>query len=227
MSATPSDPKTTPAGQPVADPGLTFGDNLQQLWTKHSNLITTVCVVILLGILGKGGWDFYQAQREAGIESNYAAATTPDKLKAFASANAGHTLAGVAALQLADGDYAAGRYAEAQAGYDQAVATLKTGPFAARAQLGSAMAKLGAGKTSEGGSRAETNLKRRRPAEGHPRRSHLSPGVARHGRPAAPMTSRNFPTSSCRSTRRVRGRSARCNCARRCRSRRPRRSPPR
>ncbi len=58
-------------------------------------------------------------------------------------------------MQLADGDYALGRYAEAQAGYDQAVTTLKTGPFAARAQLGSAMAKLGAGKTSE----AEAALK--------------------------------------------------------------------
>jgi hypothetical protein len=159
MSATPSDPKTAADGQPVAaadnHPALTFGDNLHQLWTKHGNLIAAACVVILLAILGKGGWDFYQAQREAAIEGDYAAATTPDKLKTFAAANPGHVLAGVAQLQLADGDYAAARFAEAQADYDQAAATLKTGPFAARAQFGSAMAKLAAGKTTE----AEAALK--------------------------------------------------------------------
>jgi hypothetical protein len=156
MSATPSDPKTAADGQPaIADPTLTFGNNLHQLWTRHGNLITAACVVILLAILGKGGWDFYQAQRETGIESDYAAASTPDQLKAFAAANPGHTLAGIAQLQLADQDYTAGKFAEAQAGYDQAAATLKTGPFAARAQFGSAMAKLGAGKTTE----AEAALK--------------------------------------------------------------------
>jgi hypothetical protein len=156
MSATPSDPKTAADGQPaIADPTLTFGNNLHQLWTRHSNLITAVCVVILLAILGKGGWDFYQAQRETAVEGDYAAASTPDKLKTFAAANPGHMLAGVAQLQLADQDYTAGKFAEAQAGYDQAAATLKTGPFAARAQLGSAMSKLGAGKNTE----AEAALK--------------------------------------------------------------------
>lgn len=159
MSATPSELKTTADGQPAASDApamdLTFGDKLQRLWANHGNLILGVCVLILLAILAKGGWEFYQSQREGAIEGDYAAAATPEKLKAFAAANPGHSLAGVAQLRLADDDYTAGKFADAQSGYDQAAATFKTGPFATRAQLGAAMAKLGAGKTAE----AEAALK--------------------------------------------------------------------
>jgi len=136
-------------------PALTFGDQLHRLWTNYGNLVTAAGVVVLLAILANGGWNFYQAKHEAAIESDYAAAGTPDKLKAFAAANAGHSLAGLAQLRLADDDYTAGKFAEALTGYEKAAATLKTGPFAARAQFGSAMAKLGAGKTAE----AEAALK--------------------------------------------------------------------
>jgi hypothetical protein len=56
---------------------------------------------------------------------------------------------------MADEAYKAGKSADALAGYDQAIAALKQGPLAARAQLGRAMAKVQAGKTAE----AITDLK--------------------------------------------------------------------
>jgi hypothetical protein len=146
-SATPSDPKLAADATPVAP---TFGDWLHQVWKNQGTLIITVCVVMLLAVFAKGGWEYYEAQREVGIEGDYAAADTPEKLKAFATANTGHLLAGVAQLRLADDAYTAGKYADALAGYESAAATLKTGPVAARAQLGAAMTRLASGKTAEG-----------------------------------------------------------------------------
>ncbi|HVU24885.1 MAG TPA: hypothetical protein VHE13_12235, partial [Opitutus sp.] len=58
--------------------------------------------------------------------------------------------AAVAQLRLADEAYAAGNFADAVAGYDTAAGSLKSGPLASRARLGSAMAKLQGGRESEG-----------------------------------------------------------------------------
>ena len=159
--ATPTDP--TPAGDDrkfvaVDDTYIapSFEEQLQAFWKRNSTVVIGVCVVILLGIVAKGGWDYVAGQKEEGVKQEYAAATaTPEKLKAFAAAHPGHVLAGVAQLTLADQAYAAGKPAEALAGYEAAVAALKSGPFAARAQLGLAIVKLQSGKVAEG----ETALK--------------------------------------------------------------------
>lgn len=127
-----------------------FEDKLNLFWTKNGTAVLVVCGLIVAGILGKGGWDYLQGQKEGDVEKAYAAATTSDQLKAFAAANPEHSLAGVAQLRLADEAYAAGKSADALAGYEKAIALLKTGPLAARAQLGRAVAKLQAGKTAEG-----------------------------------------------------------------------------
>lgn len=132
-----------------------FEYRLQQFWKNNGKIVMAVCVVILLAILGKGGWELYQAKQEQGIEEEYAASNTPEKLKAFAATHPGHSLAGVAQLQMADEAYTAGKTADALAAYEKASTILKTGPLAARAQLGAAMAKVGMGKTAE----AETALK--------------------------------------------------------------------
>ncbi len=154
--ATPTDP--TPAGDDrkfvaVDDTYIapSFEDQLQAFWKKNSTVVIGVCVVILLGIVAKGGWDYVAGQKEEGVKQEYAAATaTPEKLKAFTAAHPGHTLTGVAQLTLADQAYAAGKPAEALAGYEAAVPLLKSGPFAARAQLGLAIVKLQSGKAAEG-----------------------------------------------------------------------------
>jgi hypothetical protein len=158
--ATPSQP--TPAGDDrnlvAVDANYiapTLEDKLHGFWKKNGTAVVVLCVLVLVGIIAKGGWDYMAAQKEADVEKDYAAATTPEKLKAFASAHADHTLGAVAQLRLADDAYAAGKAAEAVTGYEQVVARLKTGPLATRAQLGAAMAKIAAGKTAEG----ETALK--------------------------------------------------------------------
>lgn len=153
--ASPSAP--TPAGDrhhsAAADattPVLTFEDRLRLYWTQNGQTVMIGVGLVLLGILAKGGWDYLQAQKELATEQEYAAATTPDKLKSFASAHAGHTLAGIARLQLADEAYAVGKSAEAVTGYEEAIAALPAGPLASRAKLGLAMSKLQAGRAADG-----------------------------------------------------------------------------
>jgi hypothetical protein len=126
-----------------------FEDKLHLFWEKNGKVVLALCVVVLLGIVGKGGWDYLQAQKELDIQKTYATAATSDQLKTFAAAHADHPLAGVAQLRMADEAYTAGKSAEALAGYEKAATTLKTGPLGARAQLGRALAKVQGGKTTE------------------------------------------------------------------------------
>jgi hypothetical protein len=152
-SATPSTP--SPAGDdrnlvPVdATTALTFEDKVQLFWQKNRKLVLGFCVVVLLAILAKGGWDYLARQKSLEIEKTYAASSTSEQLKAFAAAHPDHVLGGIAQLRIADEAYEAGKSADAVAVYDKAIATLKTGPLAARAKLGRALAKAQSGKASE------------------------------------------------------------------------------
>ncbi len=157
--ATPSNPQ--PAGDdrnlvPV-DPTteLGFEDKLHIFWDKNRKFIIGLCVAAFLVVLAKGGLDYMARQKELGVQQAYANATTPEQLKKFVANHGDHTLAGVALLRTADDAYSAGKAADAVAAYDQAIAKLKTGPLAARAQLGRALAKVQAGKAAE----ATTELK--------------------------------------------------------------------
>jgi hypothetical protein len=127
-----------------------FGDHLHAFWQRNRNVVFVVLVVLLVGIIAKGGWDYLQEQREQEIGKAYGAATTPLQLKAFAAAHAGHPLAAAALLRVADEAYADAKYADAVAPYEQAAAVLKQGPLASRARLGAAMSKLQGGRVSDG-----------------------------------------------------------------------------
>jgi len=159
-------PATPSAPQPAGDDrklvavdesyiAPSFEDKLNLFWTKNGTAVLVLCGLVVVGILAKGGWDYLQGQKELDIKKAYAAATTSDQLKSFAAAHTEHSLAGVAQLRLADEAYTAGKSADAIAGYEKAAATLKTGPLAARAQLGRALAKVQVGKSAE----ATTELK--------------------------------------------------------------------
>jgi hypothetical protein len=152
--ATPSAPKSSGDNRHVAVDenyvALTFEDRLRIFWKKNGRSVVALVVVVLLAILGKGVWEYSQEQKELEIGRVFAAATTSVQLKTFASAHPGHALAGVARLQVADEDYAAGRSTEAIYGYEDAATALKTGPLASRARLGQAMAKIQGGKSAEG-----------------------------------------------------------------------------
>ena len=133
---------------PPFDPGLER--QFHSFWEKNSRTIYFLCCLILVAILAKGVWEYYTAQHESQIAAEYAAATSPGQLKAFAAAHPDHPLAGLAHLQTADNAYAANAIAEALAGYQQAAEILKTGPFAARATLGLAMCQVQSGQAAEG-----------------------------------------------------------------------------
>jgi hypothetical protein len=129
---------------------VTFGDKLHTFWEKNGKAVLAFCGLVILGVLAKGLWEYMARQRELGVEQAYAAATTPEQLKTFAAAHPDHSLGAIAQLRMADEAYTAGKFAEAISGYDQALGVLKTGPLAARVQLGRAMARIMSGKTAEG-----------------------------------------------------------------------------
>ena len=136
-------------GAPVAAPH-SFDETLHRLWRQYGQSVTIGCAAVLLAILARGGWDYFAEQKEQATRQDYAAATTSDKLKGFANDHAGHILAGVARLRLADEAYAAGQGAGAVAAYEAALPMLKDSLLADRARLGLAMAKVQAGLTTDG-----------------------------------------------------------------------------
>lgn len=155
MAATPSS-QSKPAGDdrnlvPVNETtALSFEDKVSVFWQNNRTLVLGVCIAVIVMIAGKGAWDYIGRQRELDVQREYAAAKTPEQLKAFAESHAGHTLGAIAQLRMADDAYKAGKAADAVAAYDKAINALAGGPLAARAKVGRAMAKVQAGKASEG-----------------------------------------------------------------------------
>lgn len=152
----------TPPNQPSVGPNrpgatadktqteLPFDEQLRIFWEKNRHALYLGCALVVLAIVGRYVYETLTAEREAKIEAAYAVATTPAKLQAFARDNAGHPLAGVAWLKLADDAYAAGNFSEAFVNYDKAAAALPGTPFATRALLGKGMCLIQSGKTAEG-----------------------------------------------------------------------------
>jgi hypothetical protein len=152
--ATPSSPK--PAGDDrklvSVDENYiapTFEDRMHLFWQKNGTAVLVVIGLIVVGIVGWGGYGYLQRQKEREIEDAFAAAKTSEQLKAFAAAHPEHTLAGIGYLTIADEAYAAGKAADAMAAYEKVVSLLKTGPLVARAKIGIAVTKAQAGKAAE------------------------------------------------------------------------------
>src|SRR5258708_32087286 len=95
-----------PAAAPVVEPG--FEARLQTFWAENRNLVLLACAAALLAIVGREGWQYFSAMREKSVQEDYAAvADSPEKLATFADGHAGHALAGVAYLRLADRSFEA------------------------------------------------------------------------------------------------------------------------
>ena len=150
----PNQPQVSPnrPGAPAEKTGteLPFDVQLRMFWEKNHQAVYLGCALVVVAIVGRYTYDGLAVQHEASIEAAYAAATTPAKLQAFAQSHAGHSLAGVAYLKIADEAYAAGNFSEALANYDQAAAALPGTPFATRALLGKSVCLIQSGKTSDG-----------------------------------------------------------------------------
>lgn len=146
------DTQTETPGAPVHVP---FDETLRQAWARYGNLVYIAVAVVIVGIIGKGTWEYLAAQKEASIERDFAACSSPDSYKAFAAAHEGHPLAGMAELKTADDSYSAGRFDEARSAYLRAAADVQEGPFKSHALMGAAVSAAAAGKTAD----AETALK--------------------------------------------------------------------
>jgi hypothetical protein len=140
---TPSDPS---AAAPIPVP---HEERFRQAWERYGNTVYTMCAIVVAGILAKGGWDYLVAQKELGIQRDYAECTSAEAFRAFASSHPGHPLAGVADLKVADNAYGMGRFADAVAGYERCIAELPAGPFKARAKLGLAIAQAQSGRAAD------------------------------------------------------------------------------
>jgi hypothetical protein len=147
--ATPSESKQTEAP-------LLHEHQLKQLWDRYGSLLYMACGAVAIGILGKGGWDYLNAQKELGIQKEFAQCVSTDSFRSFAANHPGHPLTGAAELTVADNSYTAGRYAEAQGAYTSAIADLPKGPIQARAMVGLAMCQVLTGDTSD----AEAGLRK-------------------------------------------------------------------
>ncbi len=151
-------PSPSPTGQDQQNAVAAAPDletTMREFWHKNGKTVLLACGLVLAAVAGKAGYEYFNEQREISVANEFAAASTPEKLKAFATSHAGHTLAGVAQLRLADDAYAAGKFTEASSLYQQAATTLKAGPMASRAHLGEGISKFQSGQTAEG----ETKLK--------------------------------------------------------------------
>ena len=140
---TPSDPS---AAAPIPVP---HEERFRQAWERYGNTVYTMCAIVMAGILAKGGWDYLVAQKELGIEKEFAECTSAEAFRAFASSHPGHPLAGAADLKVADNSYGQGHFADAVAGYERCIAELPAGPFQARAKLGLAIAQAQSGRAAD------------------------------------------------------------------------------
>lgn len=156
-AATPKDNQTPAEAAPAPLAGAAeFEYQVRTFWEKNRNFVYGVIAVALLAVVGREGWLYYAAQREQSVQAEFArAGDQADKLAAFAAANGGHRLAGVALLRLADRKFEAGDFKGAAEHYGKAGAALAPGLTQARAKLGEIMSRLAGGDKTG----AENSLK--------------------------------------------------------------------
>jgi predicted negative regulator of RcsB-dependent stress response len=141
--ANPTPEGTTPVYEPA------FETAVQGFWAKNRQGILIVVVVALLAIIGREAWQYLAASREQGVQAEYAKAEGA-KLEAFAAANSGHALAGVAYLRMADEKFTAGDFKNAAGHYQKAAGNLKNPALLGRARLGAAISQLNGGDQAAG-----------------------------------------------------------------------------
>ena len=147
-----TEPTTTPPTPTAPD----FTEAVHLFWANNHRQVYFLILAVLLAMVGRYGWGYFSDQREQDVQEEYAKiASAPERLTRFAEEHAGHPLAGVALLRLADNKYAAAEFKGAQAAYAKAAGVLADAALQSRAKLGAAMSQLGAGDTTG----AETALK--------------------------------------------------------------------
>lgn len=149
MSQLPPADQSPQSSTPAYEPG--FEAAIHDFWIKNRNLVLMLCAAALLAIMAREGWEYYAAGHEQDVQAEYAKlADRTDKLAAFAAANPGHALAGVAYLQVADEKFSNADFKAAAISYQQAAGNLKNEALLGRARLGLAMSQLNGGDRDAG-----------------------------------------------------------------------------
>jgi predicted negative regulator of RcsB-dependent stress response len=142
-------PGAKTAETPAGAPGLEVA--AQEFWVRNRNFILLVIIAAVLVIAGREGWAWFSASREADLQADFAkAGGNDDRLAAFADAHAGHALAGVASLRVADDKFTAGDFKAAAASYTKAAASLTDEALIGRARLGTAVSQVNGGDQAAG-----------------------------------------------------------------------------
>ncbi len=134
---------------PVVAPGFEIA--LQEFWIRNRNMILFVVAAALLVIAGREGWNYLADAREKDLQVDYAKlGDSTDRLATFADAHAGHALAGVAYLRVADARFSGGDFKAAATAYTKAATSLQKDALRGRAQLGAAVSLLNGGDQAGG-----------------------------------------------------------------------------
>ena len=134
-------PASADPAAPVTEPG--FEVTFQAFWEKNRTFILGLAIVALVAIVAREGWSAYTASHEADVQAEFAKLSDqPARLTAFADANSGHPLAGLAWLKVADDKFTNADYAGAATAYTKAAGSLTNEALLGRAKLGAAISQL-------------------------------------------------------------------------------------
>lgn len=128
---------------------ISFEDRIRIYWSENKGFISGSIFVLALVIIGFNGMRILQSQAEAKVQAAYAEAKAADTLDAFAQANAGSELGGLAALSVADAAYEAADFERAINFYTVASGGLEGSILEGRALIGQAFARFYNGQEAD------------------------------------------------------------------------------
>jgi len=131
-------------------PGLSLEDRLFLFWKNYRNALLVAVAIVVGSIVGREVWRNFAASRELAVGQAFGAAESIEARQAFVLKHGGHPLAGAAMLLIADEHYKNGDFGLAASAYEEAAGVATDSVLAARARLGSGVAHIQAGRSSEG-----------------------------------------------------------------------------
>jgi len=124
-------------------------DKVYDYWQKNKGGLIASVVLFVCIVIAFQGLRFYRDYAEEQVQRAFVEASARGDLRSFAQEHAGHRLAGIAALEVAHGDFREGAYAEAIEGYAIAINSLSGTNAGDRATLGMAGSLFQTGELTE------------------------------------------------------------------------------
>ena len=119
---------------------ISFEDRIHMYWMENKVFISGCIAALALAIIGINGMRIYTAYSQERIQAAYSEARANNTLEDFVAANSGRSLAGLAAMELADDAYADRDFSRAAEFYGIAVNSLSSDVLLGRALIGKAFA---------------------------------------------------------------------------------------